>query len=305
MNNLLKRVLVFDGNHLAHRAYYKFANLKTLDGSKTSIIYGLVYILESVIRRLGPDEVIVTFDGGHSNHRVALLPGYKQREKKLGFDYDDFIRQKETAKETVKCLGIKVAHKKGYEADDIITMIARRYSVMGWETIIVSGDKDFNQLLMPSNFSTHGAINIFNTNKGKLIEPRTLTSFYPYTPNQCVDFLSLTGDDSDKIPGYRGLGEIKSLELINEFGGVRKFLKSDKQFGKVNKDLLKEVYNRNRQLIDLKWYYRKYLLREEIPYENPKPLFDFLELKRICSLHEVNTFLKPQFIQTFKNLYHG
>ena len=304
MNNLLKRVLIFDGNHLAHRAYYKFANLKTLDGSKTSIIYGLVYIMESVVRKMGPDEVIVTFDGGHSKHRMALLPGYKQREKKLGFDYEDFLRQKETAKQTVKALGIKVAHKKGYEADDLITMIAKRYSARGWEAIIVSGDKDFNQLLMPSDFITHGPINIYNTSKGFMIEPRTLTKYYPYTPKQCVDFLIMTGDDSDKIPGYRGIGDETAMKVLNTFGSIKDFIKSDEVIKKIDKVKLQEVYDRNRQLIDLKWYYRKYLLKMEIPYENPKPFFDFAELKRICSTHEVNTFLKPQFIQTFKNLIH-
>ena len=136
-SNLLKRLVVFDGNHLAHRAYHKFANLKTIDGKKTSIIYGMVYIIESLVRRLGPDDVIVTFDGGRSSYRLGILPTYKDRDKKLGFDYEDFSSQRDVGKQIIKHLGIRVAQKKGYEADDIISMITREYSGLGWEVIIV------------------------------------------------------------------------------------------------------------------------------------------------------------------------
>lgn len=289
------KLVIFDGNHLAYRAYYKFSNLKTLDSVKTGVIYGMPYVAESLIRRLNPDRVAIVFDGGRSLFRRELLPSYKERDKKLGFDTEDFFRQKDVGKEIFKALGLKVAHERYQEADDLIAMISRRYSKEGWEVVIVSGDKDFNQLLEKN-------ISIFNVSKNKTYEHWNLKKELGYSPDQCVDYLSLCGDKSDGIDGYPGLGDKRTLALLEKFGSVSNFLKSKESFGKVDKLKLTEIWKRNKKLIDLKFYYRKFLMKKAIPWENPNAAFDYDGLKRICGMYEINSFLKPQFLNTFKNL---
>lgn len=277
-------------------------NLRTLDGVKTSVIYGMPYVAESLIRRLGPDEVVVVFDGGRSKFRTELLPSYKDRAKKLGFDAVDFHRQKEAGKYLFMSLGIKVACQDDMEADDVIALITRRYSQREWEVVIVSADKDFNQLIMPQVYGLHGEVSVFNVSKGKIINEGNLKVLTGYTPTQCVDYLSLTGDKSDHIDGYPGLGPKRTNDLLERFGSVHSFLRSGESFGKVDKERLREIWKRNKKLIDLKFYYRKFMMKKTIPWVNPDCQFDMDKFKKICSTYEINSFLKPQFLNTFKNL---
>jgi len=296
-----RRLVLFDGNHLAYRAYYKFTGLRTLDGVKTSMIYGMPYIAESLIRRLSPDKVGVVFDGGRSSFRMELLPDYKKREKKLGFDAEDFHRQKDVGMDIFRALGLKVAIKKGHEADDIIAMITRRYSQDEWDVIIVSGDKDFNQLISQGEKGIQGEIIVYNTSKGRQYTYNTLEKEVGYTPDQCVDFLSLWGDKSDNIDGYPGIGPVKALALLGQYHSVGEFLISGGKFGKVDNENLRGIWKRNKKLIDLKYFYRQFLRKEDIPWLTYTE-FDLEGFKKICSIYETNSFLKPQFINTFKNL---
>lgn len=298
------KIVIFDGNHLAYRAYYKFANLKTLDGVKTSIIYGMPYIAESLIRRLSPNEVAVVFDGGRSNFRMRLLPTYKAREKKLGFDVEDFRRQKDVGRDIFMSLGLSVAVKEHTEADDIIAMITRRFSVGEWDVIIVSGDKDFNQLITFPVKGINGEVTVYNTSKGRQFEYNTLEKEVGYRPEQCVDYLSLVGDKSDHIDGYPGIGPVKALLLLKKYGSIGGFLKSGDKFGKVNKVKLLEIWKRNKKLISLKYYYRKFLKREAIPWLYQEGI-NLDKFKKLCGTYETNSFLKPQFINTFKNISSG
>lgn len=293
-----KRLVIFDGNHLAYRAYYKFGNLKTLDGVRTAVIYGMPYVAESLIRRLGPDEVVVVFDGGRSPYRMDLLPSYKQREQKLGFDKEDFYRQKDVGMELFQALGLRICWKKKFEADDLIAMIARRYAKANWDVVIVSGDKDFNQMISED-------ISVYNTSKAIMYTPRNLKKEQGYTPEQTVDYLSLLGDKSDHIPGYPGIGPVKALQLISEYGTIKNFIKSGAKFGKVDNEKLEEIRKLNKKLIDLNFFYRKFLMKESIPWLNPDYGFDEEKLKLLCGSYEINSFLKPQFIKTFKSLSHG
>ena len=280
-------------------------NLRTLDGVKTSVIYGMPYVAESLIRRLGPDEVVVVFDGGRSTFRMGLLPSYKDRDKKLGFDASDFHRMKDEGKKLFMALGLKVVHQKYMEADDLIAMIARRYSQKEWEVVIVSADKDFNQLIMPSVTGLHGAVSVFNVTKNKMLDDLNLKQLYGYSPEQTVDYLALTGDKSDRIDGYPGIGPTRATKMLEQYGSVKAFLKSGDKFGKVDNEKLREIWKRNKKLIDLKYFYRKFLMKGAIPYVNPNAEFDLKLLQSICGMYEINSFLKPQFINTFKNLGNG
>lgn len=293
----MRRALVIDGNHVTYRAYYKFKNLKTIGGINTSIVFGIPRILESLVRKFDyPDKVIVVFDGKKSKYRLGILPEYKQRDQKLGFDREDFIRQRQEAMDALGFLAVPVVYHKNYEADDLIALLTRR--LPKYHITIVSGDKDFNQLISET-------IDVYNVNKGKLL---TLDNAYKelgYRADQTVDFLSLWGDSSDNISGYPGIGEVRAKKFLEQFGSIKEFLKGDEKFGKTDKILLKEIAFRNKKLIDLKYYYRKNLLKSKIPYYSNNKDIDLSAFKRFCAINETNSFLKPQFINTFKKLING
>ena len=295
---MFDRVLIVDGNHLIYRAYFKFNNLKTLDGKSTSILYGSPYILESIIRKLAPDKVIVVFDHSRSKFRMGLLKNYKQRESKLGDNKEAFHAQKDELMYLFQAFGLEVYHVKGYEADDIIAHLAKVYYRKKHEVIILSADKDFVQLI-------NKGISMYHVSKGILVEQDNCKDAYDYLPNQCVDFLCLCGDSSDKIDGYPGIGPKRAMKLLTEHGSVRKFIKSDAAFGKVDKERLGIIYERNRKLIDLMYFLRKQLNPKDIESLNPNAKLNMDDLREICAVNEINSFTRIQFLKTFKNLSDG
>jgi DNA polymerase I len=297
MKNAIKRILLIDGNHLIYRAFFKFKGLRTLDGKATSVVYGGPYILESIIRRLGPDKVMVVFDHGRSDFRKGILPDYKQRESKLGEDKDDFFRQRDELVKLLIAMGLTVFRVQGYEADDIIAYLSKVYYKMGWDNIIVSADKDFVQLINTTTL-------LYNVNKGVLIDELNCKEHYGYTVRQCVDYLSICGDESDHIPGYPGIGPATATKLFDKFGSVRKFLRSSEPMGKIDKEKLKLIHERNRKLIDLNYFLRHVLVPENIKPINSKANFNKSHVMDICMDNQINSFIKPQFINTFINLSH-
>lgn len=295
-----KQVLILDGSHLAYRAYYKFGNLKTLKGLRTSIIYGMPFIIESLVRKHRPDEIILVHDGGRSEFRKNLLPTYKERKQKLGFDSENFYNQKDIATEILINLGVSVVKKKGFEADDLICMVARRYTGSGWlgdntyKATIVSGDKDFNQLIDENTI-------VWNSSSGERYNTINLKYKTGYTPDQCVDYLCLLGDHSDNIPGYKGMGEKRTLEFLEKYTSISNFLKLKEKYKSIDNIALEEVYKRNRQLIDLKYFYRKFLYNQQIPWTAYRPTINTTVVRDIARKYEVGTFMKPEFLKTFTN----
>lgn len=295
-----KKLIILDGNHLAYRAYYKFPNLKTFDGVNTSVVYGIPYIVESLIRKFLPDRAIITLDGGRSSFRQELLPDYKVREQKLGFDKEDFYRQRNDAVDFMDALGLPIVFLKGYEADDLITMVSRRYADDDCQVIIVSGDKDFNQLISDDIL----VYNVGHAKKpGKLYDKDNLKEEVGYNPDQCVDYLCLTGDKSDNIPGYPGIGEKRGLNFLAKYGHISSYLELGQNFGNLDNDKLREIWKRNRKIIDLKYFYRKFMIHEPIPYKNKVTTFNDKRLRVLCRTFETNSFLKPQFINTYRDLW--
>lgn len=290
---MFDNVMLVDGNHLAYRAYYKFLNLRTLDGMKTGMLYGVPYILESLIRKFAPDKTIVVFDGGKSKFRLNLLPNYKERKKSLDFDSEDFHRQKKDVVDLVIALGITTYMLPHVEADDIITDLALHYKNLNQEIIIVSGDKDFNQLIGRQ-------ISIYNVNKKITIDKFNCKDITGLKALYWVDYLCLTGDDSDNIPGYPGIGPKRGIKFLEKFRSIRRFLNSNENFSNIDKEKLSKIYWLNRQLIDLRFFAKEHL--GTIFPLNSIPKYDDEAFSRLCRYYQMNSLTKPQFINTFKNV---
>ena len=289
------KLVIFDGDNLLYRAYFKFGDLAAEDGTKSGIVFGFPYIARSTISRLKPDKVVVVFDGGKSPHRMSLLPTYKQREQKLGFDPDSFNTQKEVVKHLMQHLNCLVVCGKGIEADDLIYHLIRHHP--DYSITIVSSDKDFIQ-------TVDGQVSIWSPAKNLLLTHKNVDKYFPYTPETCVDYLCLIGDDSDKIPGVPRCGEKTAEKFLDKYGSIANFKKmpNENPFPQIGRTQTLDILSRNRKLINLGYYYNIWGRKVQMPYLNYEPRFNMIEVAKVSRKFNANTLVKTEFIDTFKSL---
>lgn len=283
-------VLILDGQNLAYRAYFSLARLNNGGKKPVSIIYGLPQMVGSFVKKFQPRRLYIAWDGKKSPHRLSLLPTYKERgnKAKFGFDPEDFYSQRDVVMELFHSLGVKqVYHKKG-EADDFIYMLTRKFQDR--KTVIISNDKDFHQLIS-ENLSVYNAKDI-------LLTPKNLKQSFGYTPDTCVDYLCLVGDDSDKIPGYPKIGPARATDFFLEHSSIANFLSSKKEYKFIDKVKLEAIWKRNRQLIDLAHYYELHNKDGKVRYynNNRHPEMDKARVIEICDEYNISTFRKKDFL---------
>jgi DNA polymerase-1 len=286
-------LLVVDGENLLHRSYHKFIKFKASDGTPTGAIYGFLKSLHSAIFRYNPTSVIITFDNGRSKHRTKILPGYKGSRKKLGMDYDSLQSQKKVIRKLLKYLCIPVIFdkpfKNEYESDDYIALITRLYP---GKVMILSSDKDFDQLISKR-------VKIINPSKDSVISIYNCKAIKGYEPHECVDYLSLTGDTSDNIPGAKGIGPAKARILLDTHGSVRRYLDMDEEG--VNK-VLQNAYWMGQELIDLNYFLDAHPIdNKDIPIKYGKTI-NISKLGKYYNMYSLVSFKSAEFLNVFKKL---
>jgi len=292
--------LIIDGNNLLYRAFHKFTT-KSRSGESTSAIYGFPYILRSLIDLQSANNVMVVFDGKKNKHRMKAYPEYKgQRtatKKARSVDMDNFVKQQTEVKAILQCLCVPVIHKFDQEADDIIWLHARRCKRLGESVVIVSTDKDFNQLLSPN-------VSIWHPWQNKRITHKNVQEIYNYSPEECVDWLSLLGDKSDNIPGAKGIGVKGARKFLDEYGSILNYIKgAGEEMNKFTRSQAEELFYRNRTLIDLRHFARRYLKGDKVNIQiNKGDKIDKRELGIITSKYDINSFTKDSFLKTFKKI---
>jgi DNA polymerase I len=215
-----------DGSGLFYRYYYAYAKypLKTADGRPTSVVYGLVKILDQIYREIKPDRIALAADSKGPTFRHALDVNYKAQRPAMP---DDLKVQLPETQKLFSALHVPYIHVPGMEADDILATLALQSAKDGYDVLIVSSDKDMCQLVSPS-------ISLYDPGKGATHAERRLGSEYVQqkfgvTPELIVDYLSLIGDASDNIPGVQNIGPKTAAKLLNQFGnGDKLFEQLDK-----------------------------------------------------------------------------
>lgn len=292
-------ILIIDGDNLCHRAYHKFGGLVSSKGESTALIYGFFYVLHSLVKRFNPQHLYIAFDGGRNEYRLKILPGYKDRERSEDFDRENFYEQKEVVRNLAKLLNTHIAWAKGQEADDLIYMLLRKeIDTKNNYTTIVSSDKDFNQLLGNN-------IKIFNPFQAAMITHVSLQKSTGYTPTQFIDFLILDGDKSDKIPGVRGMGEVRIKQFLTKYGLIEAYLEesvTDPTWDKYKPSIV-QAYHQNNPLINLRLFYFRYLKHMDIPWYPSKQIyFDIKAVQAVGRTYDINLFSNQDFISSFKSL---
>ena len=295
----MSSLVIIDGNNTAYKAYYAYARL-TYKGKPVSILYGFISMVRMVISRFTPNKVIVCWDSTRSPHRTKVLPTYKAgRKDKVNarFDPDDFNRQLSILQKVLHILNVFQVKGQGIEADDWIFKLYMRYRKRYKRIIIISSDKDFHQML------TDDRVTIWESSKKLLLHKKTLHKHFPYKPDEVVDYLSLDGDKSDSIPGYRGMGEKKIRVFLDEFGSISSFLNNKNfEFPSIDKEKLLEVYKTNRILIDLRVFYKKFMKKQKITFLKENPTFKHKSFLQFCSKYNFVSFSNQLFTRPFKTL---
>lgn len=282
------KVLIIDGDNALHRAFHKFSYMKDSDGRSTAMIYGFPMIIGSLIKMFKPDEVVCAFDYGTHERRKQLLPEYKKRDSHT--DRTEFDRQRKITEKLVRNLGIGTVRMKGHEADDIIYWLCRKYKDVAEKIIIVSRDKDFHQLVSKQ-------VHVWNPHEDKMFKFLNKDGL---NPKESLDYLILDGDSSDKIPGYPGVGPVKARKLIKEHGSIQSFLNSDCEFKGIDKDELRTIYKRNKELIGIKTFWRRNL--KDVEYKVIRKSVNEDVIEKIAKKHNIKTFHKESFLKPFLEL---
>ncbi len=210
------KLMVIDGNSLINRAFYGIRMLTTKDGQPTNAVYGFVNILLKLLDEEKPDALCVTFDRKAPTFRHLAYEGYKAQRKGMP---DELAAQLPVLKDVLAAMNIPRYELDGWEADDPIGTIAARDTAAGWETVIVTGDKDSLQLVTDST-----RVKLVSTRMGqtttKEMTPETFQETYGFAPIHIVDLKALMGDTSDNIPGVKGIGEKTAMDPIQRYQSV-------------------------------------------------------------------------------------
>lgn len=302
MNKSSKHYLLIDGEGLLHQAFHKFEKLRSSEGTPTGAIFGFIRSLKMYLYRFSPDDVYVVFDNGHSKYRTEILGSYKEHRKRIDVDYDSLQAQKKQIQQLLSNLGIKYiydkARKCNYEGDDFIAHLVLNVVPKKSKITIITADKDFNQLLKSTR------IKIYNPIKDILIYETSCKAIFGYTASETVDYLSLLGDSSDDIPGYPGMGPVKTRRFLDKYGSIKKYLEGEEELRDDPKHVrMEELYSKNRLLIDLKYFCKKYPLKlKDTPIVEPSK-FSKKYLEKVAKELDIQSFSEVNLIKTFKDQY--
>jgi DNA polymerase-1 len=223
-----QRLFLIDGSGYIYRAYFAIRHLSNSKGQATNAVYGFVNMLLKVVREQQPDHLAVIFDSKGPTFRHQLYPEYKANRAAMP---DDLVPQVPVIKEVVRAFNMPAIELAGFEADDIIATLAKRFAAEGLEVTVVTGDKDLMQVVT-------GRISLLDTMKDQRSGLEEVAARFGGTPEQVVEVQALSGDSSDNVPGVPGIGEKTAVELIREFGSVENLLANlDRVKGKRRENL--------------------------------------------------------------------
>jgi len=208
-------LLLFDGNALVHRAFHALPPLTvSKTGEMVNAVYGFASTLLKVFAEFKPTYWAVAFDRPTPTFRHEKFEEYKAQRPKMPEELKSQIKR---VHQVVNSFHIPIFEIDGFEADDILGTLSQQSSKQGIETIIVSGDNDMLQLVLPG---VKALMPKRTFNDTILYDEQTIKQKYGIKPAQITDLKTLVGDASDNIPGIPGIGEKTATKLIQQYGSL-------------------------------------------------------------------------------------
>ena len=207
----MDKFVLIDGNSLLNRAYYATPVFTAKDGFPTNGIFGFVKLLLKIISDKKPSYLAVAFDLHAPTFRHEMYADYKAGRKPMP---EDLVVQVPVLKEVLSLMRIRICELAGYEADDVIGTLARKFGV---QTYIYTGDRDSYQLVDENTsvcYTRKGVSDILE------LSAENFQSEVGLNPAQIIDLKALMGDKSDNIPGVPGVGEKSAMQLLADYGNL-------------------------------------------------------------------------------------
>lgn len=200
-------MILIDGLNLFYRSYYALAGFGKV---KREVTPGLLIhrvVSEVLVNKANGDVLFVHEYSGKRSFRADIYDQYKANRQHQDISFNDY---RDDIVQLLNGFGVSTICHKGVEADDIIAS----YAIQTKDCIILSSDKDFKQLL-------RSGVAIFNPQKKTLITKNEFIKEYGFKPRYFVDYLALTGDKVDNIPGVKGIGHVMAVNLLKEYGDLK------------------------------------------------------------------------------------
>ena len=264
-----KTFYIIDGHSQIYRAYYApFRNISSPAGEPTRATYVFTTMLLNLLNTRKPDYLAMAMDSPVTSlDRRSLYAEYKATRQARP---EDLAPQEVRIEQIVRTMNIPIWRGGGLEADDYLASAAEKFAREGIEVVLVSRDKDLDQLLSPH-------VVMYDPMKDEVIDPATLLKTKGYTPQQALDVQTLCGDDSDNVPGVPGVGQKTAVKLITQYGSLEGVLANmDKLTPKLRENLTAflPLMPRTRQLVTLRRDVPLPTSLEECRWDgvNPEPL---------------------------------
>jgi DNA polymerase-1 len=215
-----KRLFLIDGSALAYRSYFAFIRNPLINskGENTSAVFGFTNSIMKILKDENPDYVAVVFDTKAPTFRHEIFKDYKSTRAKMPPEMADQLPR---IREVSEGMNLPILEVEGFEADDLMGTLAKEAKKKEMEVILVTGDKDFLQLVDED-------VKVLNPKRGgeepELLDKKGVEEKFGVPPEKVIEVLALMGDASDNIPGIPGIGEKTAVELIKQFGDMEKTL---------------------------------------------------------------------------------
>ena len=280
-----------DGSHAIFRAYHALPHLSVhagpYAGTSTHAVLGFTNMLLRAIREGQPTHLAVAFDEEAKAKRAEIYPEYKGTR---GPPPEDLTPQFPLVRKVLEVLKVPAIGFRGYEADDVIATLARRARKLGWDVVIVTGDKDLMQLVEPGG----NGIRCYDSMYEKWYGPAEVKEKWGVGPEKIADLLALTGDKVDNIPGVPGVGEKTAAGLLDEHGTLEAVLAAAPTIKKpkLRENLMASIdkVKLGRQLI---------ALFEDLPLDTQ---LETLERKALDEIGARKLFTDLEFVRLLKDL---
>lgn len=231
----MEKIMIIDGSSLLHRAFYALPTLTTKEGLFTNGVYGFLTMFYRIMDEYNPDYVCVAFDNKGPTFRHKEFKEYKGTRQSTP---SELAQQFPMIRSVLKAMGVKTLAMDEYEADDIAGTLSKMAKEKSIESILVTGDKDYLQLV---DDNTKVLITKKGISEMDLFNEEKIAEVYDIEPKQLIDLKGLMGDKSDNIPGVPGVGEKTGLKLIKQYGSIEKIYENiDEVSGKKLKENLIE-----------------------------------------------------------------
>ncbi|MDA8014980.1 MAG: DNA polymerase I [Gammaproteobacteria bacterium] len=224
-----KQIILVDGSSFLFRAYHAIREpLTNSRGQTTHAVFGMLNMLRSLIRQRQPERIAVVLDAKGKNFRHKLYKDYKANRPPMP---DDLRAQQEYLKKIIPAMGVALVSVPGVEADDVIGTLAERAGAAGYDTLMISGDKDLTQLVGKR-------VMMEDTMKNLRLDRDGVVKKFGVPPERMVEYLALVGDTSDNIPGVPKVGPKTAVKWLGEFGTLEKIVARAAEIpGKVGESL--------------------------------------------------------------------